>query len=127
MVTTFGRPGYLPWNRRHVVPMTGVMGSGQARSAAGQTRREVGLHLVQRHPVLRHRVPLADRDRLVVEGLEVDSEAVRRADLVLAAVAAADGSGVVEVDVPDPATAVEPGALQSESDIAWRLEYVQSR
>ena len=47
-----------------------------------------------------HRVALADRDGVVLEGVEVDGDAVRRTDLVLAPVAAADGAGVVEVDVP---------------------------
>src|SRR5207249_1717131 len=36
----------------------------------------------ERHPHLRHRVALADGDRLVVERLEVDGHAQRRADLV---------------------------------------------
>jgi hypothetical protein len=40
-----------------------------------------------RDPLLRHRVALAHRHRLVLEGVEVDRDAVRRADLVLAAVA----------------------------------------
>jgi hypothetical protein len=58
-------------------------------------------------PLLRHRVALADGHRLVLERLEVDGDAVRRADLVLAAVAAADRAGVVEVDVP---LAAQPAA-----------------
>ncbi|EOD65990.1 putative transcriptional regulator [Amycolatopsis vancoresmycina DSM 44592] len=49
---------------------------------------------------MRHRVALAHRHGLVLERVEVDRDAVRRADLVLAAVAAADRLGVVEVDVP---------------------------
>ncbi len=39
-------------------------------------------------------------DGAVVEGVEVDRDAERRADLVLTAVAAADRAGVVEVDGP---------------------------
>ena len=74
-------------------------GSDQ-RSAAEQARREVALDLVERHPLLRHRVALAHRHGLVVERVEVDRDAERRADLVLAAVATADRAGVVEVDVP---------------------------
>ena len=31
------------------------------------------------------------------------------------------------VDVPAPRTPTEPGALESEADIVWRLEYVQNR
>ena len=46
------------------------------------------------------RVALAHRHGLVVEGVEVDRDAERRADLVLAPVAAADRAGVVELDVP---------------------------
>src|SRR5699024_9533618 len=57
-------------------------------SGADQSGREVGLHLVQRHALLGHRVALADRDGLVLGGLEVDGEAERGADLVLSAVAA---------------------------------------
>ncbi len=34
---------------------------------------EVGLHLVERDALLRHRVALADRHRVVVEGVEVDA------------------------------------------------------
>ena len=56
--------------------------------------------LVEGHPLLRHGVALADGDGLVVEGVEVDGDAVGRPDLVLAAVAAPDRLGVVEVDVP---------------------------
>ena len=47
-----------------------------------------------------HRVALADRDRLILQGVEVDRHRERRADLVLAPVTPADGSRVVEVDVP---------------------------
>src|SRR5690625_101358 len=69
-------------------------------SGSGEMLGEVVLDLVDAHPLLAHVVALADRDRLVVEGLEVDRDAQRGADLVLTAVAAADGTGVVEVDVP---------------------------
>ena len=69
-------------------------------SAAEQALGEVAAHLVQRDPLLVHRVALAHGDGVVVEGVEVDGDAVRRADLVLAPVAAADRAGVVEVDVP---------------------------
>src|SRR6476620_9888196 len=69
-------------------------------SAAGQACGEVGLDLVERDPLLAHRVALAHRDGVVLEGVEVDGDAERGTDLVLAAVAAADGAGVVELDVP---------------------------
>src|SRR6478609_482231 len=74
--------------------------AGPGRSAAEQLLREVGADAVETDPLLAHRVALADRDGVVVEGLEVDRHAERRADLVLAAVAATDGTGVVELDVP---------------------------
>src|SRR5215470_9312553 len=66
----------------------------------GQAVGEVGRERVDADAVLSHRVALPDRDGLVVQGLEVDGDAVRGADLVLAAVAAADGAGVVELGVP---------------------------
>ena len=69
-------------------------------SGPEQPRREPRLDLVDRDPLLRHGVALADRHRVVLEGVEVDGDAVGRADLVLAAVALADGLRVVEVDVP---------------------------
>jgi NTE family protein len=47
-----------------------------------------------------HTVALPHGHRLVLEGVEVDRQAERRADLVLPSVAAPDGPGVVEVDVP---------------------------
>src|SRR5690606_40330457 len=53
-------------------------------SAAGETLGEVALDLVQRDPLLGHGVALADRHRVVHEGVEVDGDAVGRADLVLA-------------------------------------------
>jgi hypothetical protein len=43
--------------------------------------------IVDRDPDLLHRVALAHGDGAVVEAVEVDGDAVRRADLVLAAVA----------------------------------------
>ena len=43
---------------------------------------------------------MADGHRVVLEGVEVDSDAERRTDLVLATVAATDGAGVVKLDLP---------------------------
>src|SRR5699024_6767622 len=80
-------------------------------SGSGEMLGEVVLDLVAAHPLLAHVVALADRDRLVVEGLEVDRDAQRGADLVLTAVAAADGTGVVEVDVP--------ALAQTGSEVLW--------
>ena len=61
-------------------------------TSGGRVRRaaEVALDPVERDALLRHRVALAHGDGVVVEGVEVDGDAERRADLVLAAVALAD-------------------------------------
>src|SRR6185312_780246 len=69
-------------------------------SAPRQALRKIGLERTDPHPVLGHRVALPDGHRLIVQRLEVHGDAVRGADLVLPAVAAADRAGVVEVDVP---------------------------
>src|SRR3712207_8679478 len=69
-------------------------------SADGQAGLEVGLDLVQPDALLAHRVALADGHRGVGEGVEVDGEAERRADLVLPPAPAPARAGVVEVDVP---------------------------
>ena len=84
-------------------------------SAAEQALGQPAGHGVEPDPLLRHRVALADRDGLVVEGVEVDGDAERRADLVLAAVAAADRAGVVELDVPALRAARPPGPSPSAS------------
>src|SRR5215468_8464649 len=68
--------------------------------AARQAFGKIRLEAVDGDPVLAHRVALPHRHRLVVQGIEVDRDAERRADLVLAAVAAADRAGVVEIGVP---------------------------
>src|SRR5437763_753234 len=75
------------------------------RLAGGKALQEVALDVVEAYPLLLHGVAGADGDRVVVEGLEVDGDAVRRTDLVLSPVAAADRTGVVELHVP-------PGAQQ---------------
>src|SRR5215212_8646489 len=59
--------------------------------ALGQVAHEV----VDRDTVLVHGVPLSDGDRTVLEGVEIDGDAIRRAQLVLAAVATTDGLGLV--------------------------------
>src|SRR5882672_11420783 len=56
---------------------------------------ERGHELGDRDAGLRHRVALADRDLLVLERLEVDGDAERRADLVLPPVAPPDGLRLV--------------------------------
>lgn len=70
------------------------------RSAPDQALREVTLDLIQAHALLRHRVALTHGDCLILESVEVDGDAERRSDLVLATVATADRTRVVELDVP---------------------------
>src|ERR1035438_1958509 len=66
-------------------------------SAAGEAFGQIGLDGGDADPVLPHRVALPYRHRLVVQGVEVDRDTERGADLVLTPVAAADRAGVVEV------------------------------
>ena len=106
------RPRSARGDRRGLVPQRHLGRLRQARprrrlaaperrvSGALQPLREVGVQALERHALLRHRVAVAHGDGAVVERVEVDRDAERRADLVLAAVAAADRAGVVEVDVP---------------------------
>src|SRR5215213_10618097 len=70
-------------------------------STSAESLGEVGTKAFQRDSLLAHGVAFADRCGAVVEAVEVHGHAVRRADLVLAAVAAADRAGVVELDVPE--------------------------
>src|SRR5690606_21535864 len=70
-----------------------------AGSGTEQTLGEVAGDAVEADPLLGHRVALAHRDRVVLEGVEVDRHAVRGADLVLATVTAADRAGVVELEI----------------------------
>src|SRR4051794_6399506 len=51
---------------------------------------QIRLQLRHRHPLLRHRVAITHRDGLIFERLEIDRQAERRADLILAAVELAD-------------------------------------
>ena len=87
--------------------------------------REVGAQALERHALLAHRVAVAHGDGAVVERVEVDRDAERRADLVLAAVAAADRAGVVEVDVPLAAQVV--GDLARERREASRCATAAAR
>src|SRR3954452_24215014 len=71
-----------------------------AALAALEPYRQVVRHVVDRDPLLRHGVTLAHRHGVVLERVEIDGQAVRRTDLVLATVAPADSAGIVEIDVP---------------------------
>src|SRR5437762_8626808 len=69
-----------------------------------------------RYPLLLHRVALADRHRLVLQGVEVDRHAEGGADLVLAPVAAADvAAGLVVLDA-------EPALAQRGLDLVRHLD-----
>src|SRR5215207_7879318 len=59
---------------------------------------ELAEEVVDRHPYLLGGVPVADRDRLVLQRLEVYGDAERSTDLVLAAVPPPDGLGLVVLD-----------------------------
>ena len=57
----------------------------------------VGFQIVHLHALLLHGVAVADGNGAGLFGLEVHADAERRADLVLTAVALADGAGLVVV------------------------------
>ena len=63
------------------------------RSEPEHVRRHGVDHVGDRHPHLLGRVAVADRDGVVLERVEVDGDAQRRADLVLAAVPARRSPG----------------------------------
>jgi 3-hydroxyisobutyrate dehydrogenase-like beta-hydroxyacid dehydrogenase len=69
-------------------------------SAGAQALGQVGFDGVQADTLLTHVVTVPDRHRLVVQGVEVDGDAVWGADLILPPVAAPDRAGVVELGVP---------------------------
>src|SRR5699024_8378125 len=74
-----------------------------ARSAGAEPLVEVTDQRVHADALLRHRVTLAGGHGAVLERVEVDSDAERRADLVLPPVTTADRARIVELDVPVPA------------------------
>src|SRR5690242_1858883 len=71
-----------------------------AELTGGKAVEQETLDLVERDPLLLHRVAVTNGDRVVLQRVEVDGDAVRRADLVLPPVPPADRAGVVEVGVP---------------------------
>ena len=56
---------------------------------------EVVFELIERDPDLSHGIAVADGHLAVIGGVEVDGDAIRRADFVLAAVPLADRSGLI--------------------------------
>ena len=58
---------------------------------------EHGHEIVDGNAALVHGVPVADGYLLVIQGVEIHGDAVGCADLVLAAVAAADALSIVEL------------------------------
>ena len=79
----------------------------------GQLVLDESARACDRDPLLRERVAVADRHRVVLERLLVDRERVRRADLVLAPVAAADLARVVVLGDDRPAELlVQPARLR---------------
>ena len=79
------------------------MEQGEEVFLISQLLLQPGLQLVDGHTHLLHGIPVTDGDGVVrgglvvAHGLEVHSDAVGGSDLVLAAVALADASGVVVV------------------------------
>ena len=84
-------------------------------------RAQRGAELARGDALLPHGVAVADGHRLVFQALEVDGDAERGADLVLAAVAASDRSGVVELDHPVLAQGV--GDLAATLRRNWNVEF----
>src|SRR5688572_7838299 len=68
-----------------------------ASAAAGDVHplEDRALHALDGHALLAHLVAVADRHRAVLERVDVDRDAPRRTDLVLAPVELADRGGVV--------------------------------
>src|SRR3954453_7158609 len=69
--------------------------SDRAGPSSAKTVVQVRDELVDLDPLLFHRVTIAHGHRIVFHRLEVDGDAVRRTDLVLAAIAATDRLGLV--------------------------------
>ena len=81
----------------------GLLGAGG--SAADEALSQVALDALERDALLGHRVALAHGDSPILGRVEVIGQAEGRTDLVLAAVATADGAGVVVLHVPGAAQA----------------------
>ncbi len=76
---------------------------------------EVALDLVEAHSFLLHFVAVTDRHGPVVESLEVDGDAERRAHLILTAVAVAIMTATVGCGSPDTSTADAPSTSAAAS------------
>src|SRR5688572_16412786 len=89
-------PDYPLWWTAHPRVRAGPRKACSGRQAVAEVADQIG----DRDALLLHGVAVADRDGLVLERVEVDRDAERRPDLVLAAVAPPDRAGVVVVDRP---------------------------
>src|SRR5699024_8177316 len=73
---------------------------------------------------LRRAVALADRHSMIIERIEVDRDAVRRADLFLSTVTLTDGTGVVEIHIPVFTQRFRDGAsLRSQFRVTRQRQY----
>ena len=57
---------------------------------------DVGGNILDLNALLLHRIAVANGNTAILLGLEIDGDAERSTDLVLTAVALADGTGIVE-------------------------------
>src|SRR4029077_10113608 len=112
-----------------------AIGARTTRSGEAELLPERRHELLDLHPDLGHVVAVADRHRLIGQRIEVDGDAERRPDLVLAAIAAPDGLRLVvrRLDVrahlrPDRARELAQLGLlreRQDGDLVWRQVAVQ--
>src|SRR5699024_4874480 len=82
--------GFLPARPRNLTIRDRAGRASVLSSATDQARCQVGLELVDCDTFLRRAVALADRHSMIIERIEVDRDAVRRADLFLSTVTLTD-------------------------------------
>src|SRR5690606_22410032 len=96
---------YFPTMRRMVDGAPSVTGAGSTMrrivgkekgGLGGEALGEVGAQALKGYALLRHRVAFAHCRGPVVERIEVDRDAIGRADLILPPVASPDRTRVVE-------------------------------
>src|SRR4051794_31555756 len=91
-------PGWAGMRANTATLLDSLMASKVLGHSETDAVGELAHQVVDRHPHLLGGVAVADRDLLVLDRVEVDGDRDRRADLVLAAVAAPDRLGLVVVD-----------------------------